>query len=115
MYQLIILIPITVNINTFDEGWPDFLEAAEEMDGLIRESVSRIDRGIFGQNSIRRIYSFLFHDKFSLDKALISPQGEKAGKIIHEITGGEVILLSGTFHEDTLDRIQSWEDTVEDS
>jgi len=115
MYQLIILIPLTVNINSFDEGWPDFLEAAELMDGLIRESVSRIDRGIYGQNNIRRIYSFLFHDKSSLEKALISPLGEKAGKIIHEITGGEVILLSGSFQEDTLDRIQSWEDTVEDS
>jgi len=115
MYQLLILIPLTVNINSFDEGWPDFLEAAENMDGLIRESVSRIDRGIYGQNNIRRIYSFLFHDKSSLEKALISPHGEKAGKIIHEITGGEVILLSGTFQEDTLDRIQSWEDTVEDS
>jgi len=115
MYQLLILIPLSVNINSFDEGWPDFLEAAEAMDGLIRESVSRIDRGIYGQNNIRGRYSFLFHDKSSLEKALISPPGEMAGKIIHEITGGEVILLSGTFHEDSLDRIQYWDDTDEDS
>jgi len=114
-YQLLILIPLNVNINTFDEGWPDFLEAAENMDGLIRESVSRIDRVIFGQNNIRRVYSFLFHDKYTFEKSLISPPGEKAGKIIHEITGGEVILLGGTFQEDSLDRIQSWEEPVEDS
>lgn len=114
MYQLLILIPFTVNINSFDEGWPDFLAAAEDMNGLIRESVSRIDRGIYGQNSLQRIYSFLFHDKTAFENALISPAGELAGKIIHEITGGEVTLLSGTFHEDTLDRIQSLEKSGED-
>jgi len=85
------------------------------MNGLVRESVSRIDRDIYGQNNICRIYSFLFHDKSSFDKALISPPGEKAGKIIHEITGGDVILLSGTLHEDSLNRIQSWNDPVEKS
>jgi hypothetical protein len=112
MYQLLILIPIQVNINSFDEGWPDFLEAAEEMDGLIRESVSMIDRCIFGQNFIRRIYSFIFQDKTSFEKALVSPPGEKAGKIIHELTGGNVILLGGNLQEDTLDRIQSWDDQI---
>jgi len=115
MYQLLILIPLNVNINSFDEGWPDFLEAAEEMEGLIRESVSRIDRSIYGQNNIRRVYSFLFRDKSSLEKSLLSPPGEKAGNIIHEITGGDVILLSGPFQEDSLQNIQSWEDTAEDS
>ena len=115
MYQLLILIPLNVNINSFDEGWPDFLEVAEEMEGLIRESVSRIDRSIYGQNNIRRVYSFLFRDKSSLEKSLLSPPGEKAGNIIHEITGGDVILLSGPFQEDTLENIQSWEETDEDS
>ena len=115
MYQLLILIPLNVNVNSFDEGWPDFLEAAEEMEGLIRESVSIIERSIYGQNNIRRIYSFLFRDRSSFEKSLLSPPGEKAGKIIHEITGGDVILLSGPFQEDSLERIQSWEETDEHS
>jgi hypothetical protein len=115
MYQLLILIPITVNITSFDEGWPDFLEAAESMDGLIRESVNRIDRCIYGQNNIRRIYSFTFQDKSSFEEALLSPPGEKAGSIIHTLTGGDVILLGGSLQEDTLDRIQYWEEKNEDS
>ena len=115
MYQLLILIPLNVNINSFDECWPDFLEAAEEMEGLIRESVSIIDRSIYGQNNIRRIYSFLFRDRPSLENSLLSPPGERAGKIIHDITGGDVILLSGPIQEDSLERIQSWEETTEDS
>ena len=115
MYQLLILIPLKVNLNSFDEGWPDFLAAAEDMEGLIRESVSRIDRSIYGQNNIRRIYSFLFRDKPTFEQSLLSPPGEKAGQIIHDITGGDVILLGGSFQEDSLERIQSWEETSEDS
>lgn len=115
MYQLLILVPHHVNINSFNEGWPDFLEAAEKMEGLIRESVSSIDRSIYGQNNIRRIYSFLFLDKSSFEQSLLSPPGEKAGKIIHDITGGEVILLCGPYQEDSLERIRSWEETAEDS
>jgi hypothetical protein len=110
MYQLLILVPIGVNLNLFDEGWPDFLQTAESMEGLIRESVSRIDSCIYGQNNIQRIYSFIFKDKAAFEKSLLSPPGEKAGKIIHELTGGEVILLRGPFHEDSIDRIKSWEE-----
>ena len=109
MYQLLILLPINVNTSSFDEGWPDFLEAVEDMEGLIRESVSRIDRSIYGKNNIRRIYSFLFRDRHTFEQSLLSPPGEKAGKVIHEITGGDVILLSGPYQEDSLERIQSWE------
>jgi hypothetical protein len=110
MYQLLILIPISVNLTTLDEGWPNFLETAESMEGLIRESVSRIDSCIYGQNNIQRMYSFIFKDRLTLEQALLSPPGEKAGKIIHELTGGEVILLRGPFNEDSLDRIKSWDE-----
>lgn len=107
MQQLLILIPIAVDIQSFDEGWPRFLAAAEKMPGLVRESVIRIDRCLFGQNSLQRIYSFSFPDQDTLEKALLSPQGESAGKILHEICGGNLILLSGEFKEDSLEHIQS--------
>jgi hypothetical protein len=107
MYQLLILIPLDVNIQSFDDGWPSFLDAAEEMEGLIKESICRIDRCIFGQNNLQRIYSFTFQDKDSCESALLSPAGEKAGRIIHQISGGSVILLSGAFQEDTLKNIKS--------
>lgn len=115
MYQLLILIPISVDINTFDQGWPEFLKEAEGMEGMIRESVSRIDRSIYGQNYIQRIYSFQFRDRHTFEQALISPPGQKAGKIIHELTGGDVLLISGSFQEDSISRIQSWEDQDKES
>lgn len=113
MYQLLVLIPISVDINSFDKYWPSFLETAEKMPGLIKESISSIDKCLYGQNQIRRIYSFSFKDKSSFEKALLSSAGEKAGDILHEITAGMVILLSGSYQEDSLDRIKSLSSTIE--
>jgi hypothetical protein len=105
-YQLLILIPLTVEIQSFDEGWPAFLEAAEQMPGVLMESIIRIDNCLYGQNFLRRIYSFSFEDRSSLENALVSPPGEKAGKILHSITQGNLILLSGEYNQDSLNNIQ---------
>ncbi len=107
MYQLILLIPTFVDLNEFDEAWPSFLEAAEQMPGLIRESVSRIDQVIFGQKYFQRIYTFSFPDKNTLEKALVSKTGEEAGRIIHDLTGGKVTLVTAYYQEDSLQNIQS--------
>lgn len=107
MYQLLILLPINIDINYFDENWPSFLKEAEQMPGLMNESITHIERCLYGHNTIRRIYSFQFKDQSSLENALTSPAGEKAGNILHQITGGNLILLSGEFKEDSLYNIQS--------
>lgn len=108
MYQLILLIPPSVDIKSFDEGWPSFLEAIEQMPGLIRESVSRVDQLLYGQEHFHRIYTFSFPDQKTLEKSLVSSPGEKAGKIIHDLTGGRVTLLTAEFQEDSLDHIHSF-------
>jgi hypothetical protein len=105
-YQLLVLIPLNVEIQSFDEGWPEFLKSAEKMPGLIQESITRIDNCIYGQNFLRRIYSFTFEDKSSLENALLSPPGEKAGELLHQITQGNMILLSGEFKQDSLENIR---------
>jgi hypothetical protein len=108
MYQLILLIPTSVDIKSFDEGWPSFLEAIEQMPGLLRESVARVDQLIYGQEYFHRIYTFSFPDQKSLEKALVSDPGEIAGKIIHDLTEGRVTLLTAEFQEDSLNHIQSF-------
>ncbi len=108
MYQLILLIPTSVDIKSFDEGWPSFLESIEQMPGLLRESVSRVDQLLYGQDHFHRIYTFSFPDQKTLEKSLVSDPGEKAGKIIHDLTEGRVTLLTADFQEDSLDHIQSF-------
>jgi hypothetical protein len=106
MYQLILIIPTSVDLQNFDQGWPYFLEAAEKMPGLVKESLTRIDRCLYGEGSITRIYTFSFPDQDTMTAALTSKSGEIAGQIIHALTGGKVILMTGEYREDTLDNIK---------
>lgn len=107
MYQLILIIPNSIDLFKFDKGWPVFLEAVEEMPGLINEYFTQVDRHLFGKSTISRIYSFSFKDRETLERSLVSAPGEKAGKIIHELTEGQVILLTGELREDSIKNIKS--------
>ena len=107
MYQLIIIIPFGVNMIDFDQGWPEFLSAAEKMPGLIKESITRIDQQVYGTSPLHRIYCFDFPDQVTLNKALVSESGEEAGKILHKITEGRVSIYTGKHNADFLDHIQS--------
>ncbi|MCK4800604.1 MAG: hypothetical protein KAS84_01325 [Anaerolineales bacterium] len=108
MYQLVLLLPTSVNLEEFDETWPSFLKVAEQMPGLIKESVSRVDQLIYGSEFISRIYTFTFPDQEALEKALVSTPGERAGRLIHDLTDGKVILLTARYQEDFLNHIQSF-------
>ena len=108
MYQLIILLPAGLDLQAFDEGWPQFLEMAERLPGMIRESITRFDQVIYGSENIQRMYTFSFPDKKSLESALVSESGQKAGNLLHELSGGNITILTGDHQSDTLERIQSY-------
>ncbi len=108
MYQLIILLPAGLDLQSFDEGWPQFLDIAEQLPGLIRESITRFDQVLYGSETIQRMYTFSFQDKKSLEIALISEAGQKAGNLLHNLSGGNITILTGGYQSDTLDRIQSY-------
>ena len=107
MYQLILFIHSSVNLEDFDDNWPPILEEIEKMPGLIEESVTHLDQSIYGQKSISRIYTFLFQDRKTLEDSLLSEPGEKAGQMIHSLTNGGVTIMSGEYKGDTLENIQS--------
>jgi hypothetical protein len=108
MYQMVIILPSTLNLKTFDEGWPEFLKLAEQMPGLIRESVTRFDQVLFGSSDVQRLYTFSFSDRQSLEQALTTEVGEKAGNLLHTISNGSLTILAGDYQTDTLDRINSF-------
>jgi hypothetical protein len=111
MHQLIILIPSGVNMISFDQGWPEFLAAAEQMPGLIRESLTRVDQQLYGTPAIQRIYCFDFPDQKTLTQGLVSQAGEKAGGILHRLTGGMASICTGYYQSDLLEHIRpgSWQ------
>lgn len=111
---MVIILPSNLDTKFFDLGWPDFLEAAEQMPGLIQESVTRFDQSLFGSSEIQRFYTFSFKDRLSLENALTSQAGEKAGNILHSISGGNISILAGDHQTDSLERIQSFSPSSDD-
>ena len=106
MHSLILLIPSQINQEKFDREWPSFLHQAEKMPGMIKETSTLIDQKLTGLENFSRLYTFHFSDKDSLHRALSSPPGQKAGELIHQITEGRALILTGDFREDQLTNIQ---------
>lgn len=102
MHTLLILLPPSIDWTLFDQGWPSFLHEAERMPGLIRESVFQVHQNLSGQSPFARIYAFHFQDQPSLIQAMTSPAGNAASQIIHRISGGSAVIVTGDFKEDRL-------------
>ncbi len=115
MYKLVILIPLPENSKLFDDRWPEFLALAERMPGLIRESTSRVDRVIYGEYEVHLIHELYFDSLKMAANAMGSPEGEKAGIILQEITNGKVSLLLADHTQDDLSNIRRHQQAPKDA
>jgi len=102
MYKLVILIHPLDDWFAFEEGWPEFLAAAESMPGLIRETASRVDRLIYGQYDTALMHELMFEDMQALKAAFNSPEGQRTGQVLQRITDGRFSLLMAQHLEDEL-------------
>lgn len=95
MHKLIILFESPENEQTFQLGWQKFLGLAEKMNGLRRETVSRVAQRLFGnpEGRIALIHELLFDSKEALEAAMATPEGQAAGAFLQSFTGGKVVLL----------------------
>jgi uncharacterized protein (TIGR02118 family) len=105
MHKLLILIEPSINWQTFEELWPDFLHLAESMPGLRREATSRIDTTLFGNYPVTFIHELYFDSLDDASQALSSPEGRAAGKLLQEMTQGRVNLFFADHKEDALENI----------
>ena len=101
MHKLIILFGQPSDLLTFLTGWQTFLQIAEQMPGLRRETVSLIEETIYGKNKPFKIHEFYFDDRAALDAALASDAGQQAGEWLHQFTGGNFTLLTAPHQEAT--------------
>ncbi len=111
MYKLLILIPELDSASRFEERWPQFLAQAERMPGLLRETTSRVDKVLHGDHSVQLVHEMYFDSLKMAAEALGSPEGELAGNILHEITGGKVGLYLADHTEDNLSNIRRHDQT----
>jgi uncharacterized protein (TIGR02118 family) len=103
MHKLIVIFDQPQDPLAFLTGWQAFLQMAEQMPGLRRETVSLIENMIFGEDRPRpfKIQEFYFDDYVALDAALASEAGQQAGQWLHQFTGGKFTLLTAPHQEAT--------------
>ena len=113
MYKLVILIePQDHGAETerrlaeFDRRWPEFLAAAERLPGLRREVTSHVDRVLSGSMSAHMIHELHFDSLKAAGAAMASPEGQIAGALLQEISGGKVTLMFGDHAQDDLAHIR---------
>jgi hypothetical protein len=105
MHKLIILVESTTTPD-FHVFWPRFLHAAEKMPGLQRESTSRINQTLYGDFQCALIHELYFDSYPDLRAGLASEAGKEAGRLLQEMTSGQVRLLIADHSEDNLENIR---------
>jgi len=101
MFKLIILIEPEIKQETFFEGWPLFLEQAEQLPGLKKFVTAPVHQAMYGSYSPLMVHELHFESQPALEAALASEHGTAAGKILQAITGGKVSLLMAAHLEDS--------------
>lgn len=109
MVKLVILIPPLENWNAFDEAWPDFLHQVESMPGLRREASSHVDTILYGSASVSRVHELFFDSLQAAQQAMVTPQGQEAGRLLQVMTGGKVTLFLAEHKEDDIDNIRKYQ------
>lgn len=105
MVKLVILIGPLEDPLDFDSRWPEFLHLAESLPGLQRETSSRVDQFLYGKTAFNMIHELYFASRQELQAALTSPAGEAAGRMLQQISRGQVTLLIADHREDEMPNI----------
>jgi hypothetical protein len=108
MHKLVILIQPSETWRENEENWPKFLRLVESMPGLRRESTSRVENFLFGAAAYIQSHELFFDTLPEAEIALASPQGKAAGKLLQQMTGGNMVLFLADHKEDNLANIQKY-------
>lgn len=106
MYKLVILVESLENWDSFEERWPEFLHLVESLPGLRREATSRVDIFLFGLRPYVHMHELFFDSRAEAEKALSSPDGQAAGALLQQMSGGKMTLFFADHREDELTNIQ---------
>ena len=106
MYKLVILVESQENWDHFEERWPEFLHLVESLPGLRREATSRVDVFLYGARSYAQMHELFFETRAEAEKALSSTDGQAAGVLLQQMSGGKMTLFFADHREDDLDNIQ---------
>lgn len=108
MYKLIILIEPEIDQEAFFDGWPRFLEHAENLPGLERLVSAPVHAHLVGAFQPIMVHELIFESQQALERALSSEHGVAAGETLQRITGGAVSLLVAGHLEDSGENLRAY-------
>jgi len=115
MHKLVILIEQQKDWPQFETQWPAFLHLAESMPGVKREATSRVEHLLYGECRSVMVHEIFFDTLAEAQSALASPEGQAAGRLIHQITGGHMTLFFADHKEDEIANIRKYHQSEESS
>jgi uncharacterized protein (TIGR02118 family) len=115
MHKLVILIEQLEDWTTFDDAWPQFLHAAEQMPGLRLEATSRVDVSLFGKLTYALMHELFFDSREAAQQAMASAEGRETGRLLQVMTRGRMSLFLADHKEDNLENIRKHRTPAEPS
>lgn len=85
----------------FQQDWQKFMSLAEKMPKLRRETVSDVQKLVYGSQGHRyaKIHELYFDTRIDLDAALNSDAGQSTGEWLHKFTHGRFTLIISEHNE----------------
>jgi hypothetical protein len=108
MFKLVIIIQPEIDQQTFFDGWPEFLNQAEQMPGLERIVTAPVHVHLTGDYQPLMVHELIFDTQQALEKALVSEPGVAAGKVLQKVTGGAVTLVTAGHMEESSENLRTY-------
>jgi len=112
MYKLVIMIEDLSDPERFDQLWPEFLHISEQMPGLLKEATCRVDSMLYGSYQPSMLHELFFESITDIQEAMSSPEGQAAGGLLQQITGGKMSLFIADHKEDDLENIRRYKQNL---
>jgi len=109
MHKLVILVEPLQDEAVFDALWPKFLHLAERMPGLQREATCHVEAILFGECRPALLHELYFDSLNAVQEAMGSTDGQAAGQLLQQMTGGHLTLLIADHQEDELENIRKYQ------
>jgi uncharacterized protein (TIGR02118 family) len=94
VHKLMLLFKKPQDVAAFETEWSErFVVLAERMPGIRRIAVIRVTGGPEGGADLHMIHEFYFDNSDALESAMISPEGQAAGKVLMSFASANVEIL----------------------
>ena len=109
MHKLVIMVEQLQDETRFDEMWPEFLHVSERMPGLVKEATCRVESTLYGSFQPALLHELFFESLADIKAAMSSPEGQAAGELLQQMTGGQMSLIIADHKEDAIENIRRYQ------